>query len=69
MAESMEIMDEAFAESLACEEQNGRLLDLVGELLHSNQRLRYRVTALEHQLKRTERALESASAVLPLMLP
>jgi len=57
MAKSMEIMDEALAEPLACEEQNGRLLDLVGELLQTNQRLRFKVTTLEQELKRTERAL------------
>jgi len=57
MAKSMEIMDEALAEPLAWEEQNGRLLDLVGELPQTNQRLRFKVTTLEQELKRTERAL------------
>ncbi len=59
---------EAPAERATLEEQNGRLLDLVGELLQANQRLRGRVETLERQAERSERALAKASAAFPLLL-
>ena len=60
---------EAPVELHSLEEQNGRLLDLVGELLQTNQRLRCQVAALEQQTECTESALARASAVLPMLLP
>lgn len=69
MAQLMQTKHEAPAESVSLEEQNGRLFDLVGELLETNQRLRSKVTTLEAQVGRTERALAGASAVFPMLLP
>lgn len=60
---------EAPAETIPLEEQNGRLLDLVGELVEANQRLRCRVARLEQEGVRTERGLSDAYAVYPMLLP
>jgi hypothetical protein len=68
MAQLTHTLDEAPAEQLTLAEQNGRLLDLVGELLEANQRLRFEVSMLEQEAGRTEHALAKASAAFPLLL-
>lgn len=60
---------EAPAETVPLEEQNGRLLDLVGELVEANQRLRCKVARLEQEGARMERALSNACAVYSMLLP
>ena len=67
MAQPTHAMPEASSEPLSLEEQNSRLLKLVGELLQANQDLRFKVAALERDAKRTERALADASAVYGLL--
>jgi hypothetical protein len=69
MAQPMLAKYEAPAESLPLEEQNARLMVLVGELLEANQQLRFRVAELERQGERTASALTEASAVYALLLP
>jgi hypothetical protein len=61
--------NDAPAESLPLEDQNARLMALVGELLEANQQLRFKVADLERQTKRTASALTEASAVYALLLP
>lgn len=68
MAQPLTTTD-APAEALPLEEQNARLMALVGELLETNQQLRFRVAELERQGKRTASALANASAVYALLLP
>ena len=69
MAQTMLATNEAPAESLPLEEQNARLMALVGELLEANQQLRFEVAELEQKSKRTASALADASAVYALLLP
>ena len=69
MAQLTQARDEAPGEFLSLEQQNGRLLDLVGELLETNQRLRSKVAALEEETLRGERALAHVSAAFPMILP
>jgi hypothetical protein len=69
MAQPMLTTNEAPAESLPLEQQNDRLMALVGELLAANQQLRFKVAELEQQSKRTASALADASAVYALLLP
>jgi hypothetical protein len=57
------------AESHRLEEQNARLMTLVGELLETNQQLRFKLAELEQQSNRTASALAEASAVYGLLLP
>ncbi len=69
MAQPMLTTHEAPAESLPLEQQNARLMALVGELLEANQQLRFKAAELEQQSKRTASALADASAVYALLLP
>jgi hypothetical protein len=61
--------NEAPAEPPGLEEQNARLMALVGELLETNQQLRFKVAELEQQSKRQASTLGEASAVYSLLLP
>ena len=58
MAQLTQTTYEAPAEAVPLEEQNGRLLDLVGELLEANQRLRCKVAQLEQEGVRRARTVE-----------
>jgi hypothetical protein len=69
MAQPMLTTNEAPAESLPLEQQNDRLMALVGELLAANQQLRFKVAELEQQSKPTASSLADASAVYALLLP
>ena len=69
MAQPMLAAHEAPAEPLPLEQQNARLMALVGELLEANQQLRFKIAELERQSKRTASALAEASAVYALLLP
>lgn len=53
----------------AAETGNHRLQSLVGELLETNQELRFKVAALEQQLGQAERGLASATSWAGLLLP
>jgi predicted RNase H-like nuclease (RuvC/YqgF family) len=47
---------------LSQEEQNRRLQAMVGELLKTNQELRFKVASLEREAESLERGLKSATA-------
>ncbi len=49
------------AEMAPANQQSERLQMLVGELLEENQRLRFRVAHLEHEVQSTERGLAQAT--------
>jgi len=66
MANAEETMNAAPELSLA--DRNGRLETLVGELLATNQQLRFRVERLEAEKDGAERALARAAACTALML-
>lgn len=55
--------------SITEERKHQRLQTLVGELLVTNQQLRFRVEQLEQEKGLAERALASATAVAGLLLP
>jgi hypothetical protein len=55
-------MTESPKPQLPAEEQNKRLHVLVGDLLKTNQELRFRVAFLERQAESLERGLKSATA-------
>lgn len=50
-------------------DSHGRLLDIVGELLLENQKLRFQVAHLEQELAQTSHALNQASAIYAMLLP
>jgi|HubBroStandDraft_1064217.scaffolds.fasta_scaffold382829_2 hypothetical protein len=50
-------------------DRQDRLLDLVGDLIQTNQELRFQVAELEQKSERLARGLEHASAVYGLLLP
>jgi hypothetical protein len=55
--------------SLALETRNRQLQSLVGELLETNQQLRFKVAGLERRLERTERGLADATISAGMLLP
>ncbi|HUD55476.1 MAG TPA: hypothetical protein VMR02_09630 [Terracidiphilus sp.] len=56
-------------ERLALDTRNHQLLTLVGELLHTNQELRFKVAELERQAESADCALEEASRWSGFLLP
>lgn len=69
MAQAEQTMSAAPEASLALEAKNHRLQTLVGELLTSNQELRFKVAELELRLERTEDSLTHACAMSAALLP
>lgn len=55
--------------SLALEASNRRLQSLVGELLATNQELRFKIAALERQVGQAERGLTNATSWAGMLLP
>ncbi len=55
--------------SLALEASNRRLQSLVGELLATNQELRFKIAALERQVGQAERGLAKATNWAGMLLP
>ena len=55
--------------SLALEASNRRLQSLVGELLATNQELRFKIAALERQVGQAERGLAKSTSWAGMLLP
>jgi len=56
-------------EPLSLEAKHARLQALVGELLQTNQELRFKVRELEREKDSAERGLKNACATAALLLP
>jgi hypothetical protein len=69
MANTIDFQNTKPAHVLPSADQNGRLLDMVGELLLANQELRFQVAQLEEKVARTSRTLDETSAIYGLLLP
>jgi hypothetical protein len=74
MAQGMEqvVMQETHRstdEGLALETRNHQLLTLVGELLQTNQQLRFKVAELEQRADAADSALDAASRWSGFLLP
>ncbi|MGA8668231.1 MAG: hypothetical protein WB679_00055 [Terracidiphilus sp.] len=66
---SMQEMHKSTDERLALETRNHQLLTLVGELLHTNQQLRFRVAELEQRADAADSALDATSRWSGFLLP
>jgi len=69
MAHREQTIDTAPDVSFALEAKNHRLQTLVGELLATNQELRFKVVELEKQTKNLERGLAETSAAAGALWP
>ena len=69
MAQMMQTTNKAPDELHLLEARHDRLQKLVGELLRTNEELRFKVAHLEQKAERTARALDEASAIYGLLLP
>jgi len=69
MAQMEQTMITAPDARLALEAKHRRLQTLVGELLVTNQQLRFRVEQLEREKESAERALAHATAGAALLMP
>lgn len=69
MANATDAEETPPAHKLPSADQNGRLLDIVGELLLANQELRFIVAQLEREAAHTSRALNETSAIYGMLLP
>ena len=68
MAQTEQSLNMAPDAALKLEAKHGRLQKLVGELLVTNQQLRFQVEQLEREKDVAERALASATATAALLL-
>jgi hypothetical protein len=69
MAQMMDGNDEAPTQPRLPEDKHGQLLELVGELLHANQQLRFQVAQLERKAECTAHAVEESATVYGLLMP
>ena len=69
MAQTEQSLNTAPDASLALEAKHSRLQKLVGELLVTNQQLRFQLEQLAQEKDVAERALASAAAGASLLLP
>jgi hypothetical protein len=65
----MQEMHKSTDERLALETRNHQLLRLVGELLQTNQQLRFKVAELEQRADAADGALDEASRWSGFLLP
>lgn len=67
MTDAMDIQKRAPAADV--DEEHGRLLKLVGELIATNQELRFKLAQVEQQAARGARDLAEAAVVYRLLMP
>jgi hypothetical protein len=67
MTDAMEMQNRAPAADAG--DENGRLMKLVGELIATNQELRFKLAQVEQQAARGARDLAEAAVVYRLLMP